>query len=37
MSQEGNRNVIKRVDSEIVSELLITLKMPLERIKLMEK
>ena len=36
MSQEGKIEVIKRLDSEMVSELLITLKMPSERLKLME-
>jgi hypothetical protein len=36
MFQEGKTKVIKRVDSEMVSELLIILKMHLERIKEME-
>jgi hypothetical protein len=36
MFPESKRNVIKHSDSEMVSEQLITLKLQLERIKLME-
>jgi hypothetical protein len=36
MSQESNIVVIKISDSKMVSELLITLKLPSERLKLME-